>query len=143
MIAGWSSWLGRKRLLKRSDGLLLICEDFKQADQSGHAQSLQGKFREVQKLQRTRALLGSGEAADQQSDTAGVDHRYFAQIDDEADFAIFQQFVKGLPKAIDCFAQIQTTTQFDNFDFTLTADIDLQWFLSPPGETCGPYRASG
>jgi hypothetical protein len=116
----------RPLLFKGSHRGVGIFEDFEEVEDTNELQSLQSKLGGVEKLQRTPALFGGGEEADEKADAARIDHGHVRQIQKEAGLAGVLQIGERPAELIEGRAQHQFAAKFKNFHSGLGTNFDVQ-----------------
>ena len=78
------SKLSIQRSTERRDCLVVVFINIEQAEHTHHAQRFLREAGKVHQLDASSSLLRRGKKSHQYTDAAGVDHRHFRQVDDEA-----------------------------------------------------------
>jgi hypothetical protein len=113
-------------LLERSDGLGFVFEAGEEIKQADHLESLNGKFRGLQKTDRAACLLGGGEMPHQHADAAGINRGNLLEIENNLRVVVAEQFIHGGVKAVKGGAHAQAAIERDDFDRIHGFRVDIQ-----------------
>jgi hypothetical protein len=125
--ADWMMWIGNSS--ERLHCSRIIVENLEQVENPDQAQGLQREFGGLYQLDVSAALLGRGQKAHQQTDSAGIDHGHLGEIYDDASVSAADCLLHDLAQIVHGGTDPERSPKLDYLHLRVLPNIDVQAFL--------------